>query len=50
MTHTIQTISNIEKAKQMIEINSKAESDLLLYWHYQTIKSDLIDEYLTDLR
>jgi hypothetical protein len=47
---TTQTISNQEKAKEMIVIKYKAESDLVLYWHYQTIKEELFNDYLKDIK
>ena len=44
----IQLISGIEKASQMMQIKEKKDHDILLFWHYETIKADLIDEYLKE--
>lgn len=44
----IQLISGIEKAKEMIQIKEKKDRDLLLFWHYETIKEDLLNEYLKE--
>lgn len=41
-TQTIQLVKASEKAKFLIEMKSKAENDLLLYWHYQTVKDEII--------
>ena len=48
MEHTTQLISRIEKASQMMQIKEKKDRDILLFWHYETIKADLIDEYLKE--
>jgi hypothetical protein len=49
MEHTTQLISKLEKAKEMIQIKEKKDRDILLFWHYETIKDDLIDEYLKEV-
>lgn len=41
-TQTIQLIKASEKAKFLIEFKAKAESDLVLYWHYQTVKDEIV--------
>jgi hypothetical protein len=33
----------------MIQIKEKKDRDILLFWHYETIKDDLIDEYLKEV-
>ena len=48
MERSTQLISGIEKAKEMIQIKEKKDRDILLFWHYETIKADLIDEYLKE--
>jgi len=49
-TQTIQLLTNTEKASQMIQRKYKADYDLVLYWHYQTIKEELYYNYLKDIR
>ena len=36
--------TKIEKIDLAIKIKFKAENDIVLYWHYQSIKDDLIKE------
>jgi hypothetical protein len=47
---TIQRITSQEKAKEMIEIKTKKDQDLVLFYHYETVKDELLDEYLKNLR
>jgi hypothetical protein len=47
---TTQTISNQEKAKELIAIKYKAETNLVLYWHFQTIKEELFNDYLDNIK
>jgi len=49
-TQTIQYTNNIEKAKEMIQRKYKADYDIVLYWHYQSIKDELIINYLKDIK
>ena len=48
MENTIQYINGIEKSKFMIDFNAKKDIDIILYWHYETIKEELIYNYLKD--
>lgn len=48
-TDTKQLITNSEKAKDMIDRKAKADTDLILYWHYQSIKEELIYNYVKDI-
>jgi hypothetical protein len=49
-TETKQLITNSEKAKDMIERKYKADYDLVLYWHYQSIREELVYNYLKDIK
>ena len=50
MNNTTQLITNAEKAKDMIQRKSKANVDLVLYWHHRTIKEELIYNYLKGIK
>ena len=49
-TQTIQHTNNAEKAKEMIDRKYKADYDIVLYWHHQIIKEELINNYLKDIK
>lgn len=46
---TRQLIKPSEKAKFLIEFKAKAENDLVLYWHRETIKEELITDMFNSL-
>jgi hypothetical protein len=48
LENTKQYTKQTEKARFMIDFKAKKDFDLVLYWHYETIKADLIDEYLKE--
>ena len=43
-----QYTKNLEKADFMIKFKAKKDTDLILFYHYETIKEELIDGYLTE--
>ena len=49
-TQTIQHTNNIEKAKEMIQRKYKDDYDIVLYWHYQSIKEELYFNYLKEVQ
>jgi hypothetical protein len=46
---TIQLIKASEKAKFLIEFKEKANKDVLLYWHWQTVKDDIVSFMFNNL-
>ena len=46
LENTKQYTKNTEKARFMIDFKAKKDADILLYWHYETIKEDLLKDYL----
>ena len=43
-----QYTKNLEKADFMIKFKAKKDLDLVLFYHYETIKEELIDDYLKE--
>lgn len=43
-----QYIKPIEKARFLIDFKAKKDLDILLYWHYETVKEDLFINYLKE--
>ena len=43
-----QFTKNLEKADFMIKFKAKKDFNLVLFWHYETIREDLIEDYLTE--
>jgi hypothetical protein len=50
LENTKQYIKPSEKAKFMIDFKTKKDNDLVLFWHYETVKEDLINEYLKEVK
>jgi hypothetical protein len=48
LENTKQYTKPAEKARFMIEFKTKKDLDIILFWHYETIKADLLDEYLKE--
>ena len=48
MERTTQLINRTEKIKEIIAIWAKKDVDLVLYWHYLTIKNDLNYDYFNE--
>jgi hypothetical protein len=48
LENTIQYIRPTEKARFMIDFKAKKDTNILLFWHYETIKEELIDNYLLE--
>jgi hypothetical protein len=46
LENTKQYTKPAEKAKFMIDFKAKKDQDLVLFYHYESIKSELLDEYL----
>jgi len=49
LSNTKQYTKMIEKAKFMIDFKAKKDKDLVLFYHYETIKEDLLNDYLRDI-
>ena len=50
MEHTTQLIRPLEKAKYLIELRNKAEFDIVLYWHRETIKADIMEDIFNNIQ
>lgn len=44
MTQTTQKLSNLEKAKYLIALKEKAQKDIILYYHYESIRQELLED------
>jgi hypothetical protein len=49
LENTKQYIKPIEKAKFLIDFKAKKDMDILLYWHYETVKEDILNDYLKEV-
>jgi hypothetical protein len=49
LENTKQYTKSSEKAKFMIDFKEKKEKDLILFYHYETIKEELLNDYLKDI-
>ena len=49
MNRTTQILNTSEKVKEFISLKIKKDNDIILYWHYETIKEDLLNEYLKEI-
>lgn len=48
MNQNIQKISRIEKAEYLNNLKNKAENDIILYYHYESIKAELREEFINN--
>jgi len=49
LENNIQYLKPLEKARFMIDFKAKKDFDIVLYWHYETIKEELLNDYLKDV-
>jgi len=48
MNRQTQIISKLEKAEYLNNLKNKAEYDICLYYHYESIKAELKEEFINN--